>query len=177
MELFHKYSDEPQEDLNCNKDFLLDPSIDVQEEKHGEVTLEHKNAEKCWSLIDEESDQGSSSTLVWSLKKRVKASGTKHLVLEGGGLDFVADFALAKNALEEYPDLQAQSVSSGHPGGCVSFLHKKIEDVGQSGDCATLLYEGYFNGNELRRRVFDPGGLGLRFDYCRGCCRDESFTV
>ena len=133
--LFNKQSDEPQEDLNCRKDVLQDPSIiDVQEEKHGEVILEHKNAE--------ESDQGSSSTLAWSLKKRVDVSGTKYLVLERGGLDFVADIALAKNALGEYPDLQAQSVSSGHPGGCVSFLHEKIEDVGQSGDCATLLYEG-----------------------------------
>jgi len=194
MELFHGHSDEPQKDLNCNKDFLLDPSIDLQfadtenvynlnespfrtmcvddlEEKHGEVTLEYENAEECCSLIGEESDQGS------SLTKRTEVSGTKYLVLEGGGLDFVADIALAKNALCEYPDLQAQFVSSEHPGGCVSFLHEKIEDVGQSGDCATLLHEGNFNGNELRRRVFDPGGLGLRFDYCRGCCREESFTV
>jgi len=194
MELFHGQTDEPQKDLYCNKDFLLDPSIDLQfadtenvynlnespfrtmcvddlEEKHGEVTLEVENAEECCSLIGEESDQGS------SLTKRTEVSGTKYLVLEGGGLDFVADIALAKNALCEYPDLQAQFVSSEHPGGCVSFLHEKIEDVGQSGDCATLLHEGNFNGNELRRRVFDPGGLGLRFDYCRGCCREESFTV
>ena len=44
MELFHRYSDEPLEDLNGRKDVLQDPSIDVQEEKHGEVTLEHENA-------------------------------------------------------------------------------------------------------------------------------------
>ena len=67
------------------------------------------------------------------------------------------------------PDSQAQSVSAGNLEGCVPLVHEKIEGVSQSGDCATLLYEGYFNGNELRRRVFDPGGLGLRIDYCRGC--------
>jgi len=161
MELIHRYSDEPQKDLNGRKEVLQDPSIDVQEEKHGEVTLEHENAE--------ESDHGSSSTLAWSLKKRVEASGTKHLVLEGDGFELFAGVAVAKCPLGEYQDLHAQSVGAGHPGGCVSFLHEKIEDVSQSGDCATLLYEGDFKGNELRRRVFDPGGLRLRIDYCRGC--------
>eukprot|EP01040_Poterioochromonas_malhamensis_P016384 gene16384-18583_t len=121
-----------------------------------------------------ESDPVSSSTLAWSLTERTEVSASEHLVHEGGGLEFVAT---AKNALGEYPDLQAQSVSAGNLEGCVPLLYEKIEDVSQSGDYATLLYEGDFNGNELRRRVFDPGGLGLRFDYCRGCCRDESFTV
>ena len=46
---------------------------------------------------------------VWSLKKKVGVSGTKHLVLEGGGLKFVADMGIAKEALGENPDLQAQS--------------------------------------------------------------------
>ena len=41
--------------------------------------------------------------------------------------------------------------------------------MSKSGDCATLLYQADFNGNKLRRRVFDPGGLGLRIDYCQGC--------
>jgi len=177
MELFHKYSDEPQEELNCSKGVLLDPSIDVQEEKHGEVTLEDEKAEESWSLFDEKSDPVSSSTLAWPLTERTEVSETEHLVLEGGGLEFVSDIALAKYALLEYPDPQAQSVSAGHPGGCVSFLYERIKGVSQSGDCATLHHEVDFNGNELRRRVFDPGGLGLRFDYCRGCCREESFTV
>jgi len=91
--------------------------------------------------------------------------------------EFVADIALAKYALLEYPDPQAQSVSAGHPGGCVSFLYERNEGVSQSGDCATLHHEGDFNGNKLRRRVFDPEGLGLCFDYCRGCCIEESFSV
>jgi len=178
LELFYRYSDEPQEDLNCSKDVLLDPSVNEQEEKHGEVSLEDENAEESWSLFEEESDRGSFSTLAWSLKKsRVEASRTKHLVLEGGGFEFVADIALAKYALLEYPDPQAQPVSAGHPGGCVSFLYERNKGVSQSGACATLHHEGDFNGNELRRRVFDPGGLGLRCDYCRGCCRDKSFTV
>ena len=60
-------------------------------------------------------------------------------------------------------------MSAGNLEGCVPLVHEKIEGVSQSGDCATLLYEGDFNGNELRRRVFDPGGLGLRIDYCQGC--------
>jgi len=30
MERFHGHSDEPQKDLNSSKDFLQDPSIDVQ---------------------------------------------------------------------------------------------------------------------------------------------------
>ena len=49
------------------------------------------------------------------------------------------------------------------------FLCERIEGVSQSGDCATLHHKGDFNGNELRRRVFDPGGLGLRINCCRGC--------
>jgi len=184
MELFHGHSDAPQrKDLYCSKDFLLDPSIDEQfddtenvhnlnespfrtmcvddlEEKHGEVTLEDENAE--------ESDHGTSSTLDWSLKKMVEVSGTKYLVIEGGGLDFVADIALAKYALLEYPDPYVQSVSSGHPGGCVSFLHEKIEDVSQSGDCATSHHEGDFNRNKLRRRVFAREVLGYVSTIVRG---------
>jgi len=67
------------------------------------------------------------------------------------------------------PDSQAQSVSAGNLEGCVPLVHEKIEGVSQSGDCATLLYEGDFNENKLRRRVFDPGGLWLRIDCCQGC--------
>jgi len=196
MELFHRHSDEPPEDLNCSKCVFLDPSIDVKfvdkenicnlnkslfrtmhsddlKGKHGE----DENAEECRSLIDEESDQDSSSTLSWSLKRRVEVFGTNHLILEGGGLEFVADIAVAENALGEYPDLQAQSVSAGHLKDCVSFLYERIEGVSQSGDRATLHHEGDLNGNKLRRRVFDPGGLGLRIDHCQGCRSDVSFTV
>jgi len=59
-------------------------------------------------------------------------------------------------------------VSAGHPGGCVFFLFEMIEGVSQSGDCATLLYQGDFNGNAPRRRVFDPGGIdqGCRITTC-----------
>jgi len=111
MELFHRYSDEPLEDLNGRKDVLQDPSIDVQKGKHGEVILGDENAEECWSLIDEESDQGSSSTLAWSLTKWTEVSGTKHLVLEGDGFELFADMAIAKNALGQYPDPHVQSVA------------------------------------------------------------------
>ena len=96
----------------------------------------------------------------------MEASGTKHLVLEGDGFELFAGVAVAKCPLGEYPDLHAQSVGAGHPGGCVSLLYERIEGVSQSGDCATSHHESDFNGNELRRRVFDPGGLGLRVDYC-----------
>jgi len=153
MELFHGHSDDPQKDLKCSEDILLNPSIDVQcvdkenvynvneslfrticgddlvEEKYGEVILEDENAEESWLLINEESDQGSSFTLAWSLRKRVEVTGTNHLPLEGGGIEFVADLAVAKNALGEYPDPHAQSVSAGPHGGCVSFLYERIEGV------------------------------------------------
>ena len=98
------------------------------------------------------------------MNKRVEASETKHLVLEGNGFEFVADIDVAKNALGEYPDPQVQSASAGHPGGCVFFLYERIEGLSQSGDCATLHHEGNFNWNELRMKVFDPGGHELRID-------------
>jgi len=42
-------------------------------------------------------------------------------------------------------------VSAGNLEGCVPLVHEKIEGVSQSGDCATLLYEGDFNENKLRK--------------------------
>ena len=75
MERFHGHSDEPQKDLNSSKDFLQDPSIDVQfVDKENVYNLNESlfrtmcgdDLEECRSLIDEEPDQGGSSTLAWS---------------------------------------------------------------------------------------------------------------